>query len=55
VCDRGQGEHFEVGLARVLTTRREAAPPLVRESEAFAVAQRETTLPVSVGFIAGAG
>jgi hypothetical protein len=55
VCDRGQGEHFEVGLARVLTTRREAAPLLVRESEAFAVAKRETALSVRVGFMSGAG
>jgi hypothetical protein len=93
VCDRGQGEHFEVSLARALTTLREAAPSLVREleltwrfsvspelryvprvehgcsargdvpvcatmvreSEAFAVAQRETALSVSVGFMAGDG
>jgi len=93
VRDRGQGEHFEVSLARVLTTRREAAPPLVRElaltwrfsvgpelryvprvehgcsargdlpvfatmvreSEALPVAQRETALSVSVGFMTGAG
>jgi hypothetical protein len=93
VRDRGQGEHFEVNLARVLTTRREAAPPLVREleltwrfavtpelryvprvehwcvarddlpvfeklvreSEAFAFAQRETALSVSVLFADGSG
>jgi hypothetical protein len=93
VRDHGQGEHFEVSLARTLTTRHEAAPPLVREleparrfsaspelryvprvehgcsargdlpvfatmvreSEAFAVAQRETALSVSVGFMAVAG
>ena len=93
VRDRGQGEHFEVNLARALTTRREAAPPLVREleltwrfavtpelryvprvehwcvaradlpvfeklvreSEAFAVAQRETALSVSVVFADGTG
>ncbi len=33
VVNRGEGEHFEVNLARVLTTRREAKPPLVRELE----------------------
>ena len=33
VVNRGEGEHFEVNLARVLTTRREAAPPQVRELE----------------------
>lgn len=33
VRDRGQGEHFEINLARTLTTRREAAPPLVRVLE----------------------
>lgn len=93
VRDRGQGEHFEVNLARVLTTRRESLPPLVREleltwrfavtpelryvprveqwcvartdlpafeklvreTEAFAVAQRETALSVSVLFADGTG
>lgn len=88
VINRGEGEHFEVNLARVLTTRRHAAPPLVREleltyrfapttelggipvhalwayshadlpvfapqvrdSEAFAVVQRDTALSVSVIF-----
>lgn len=93
VIDRGQGEHFEVNLVRVLTTRRDAAPPLVREleltyrfaptaelrqiprhelwgysraempifatqvrdSEAFGIAQRETTLSVSVIFVDAAG
>ena len=93
VRDRGQGEHFEVNLARVLTTRREAAPPLVREleltwrfavthdlrgmprvdhwcaaradlpvfegmvrdSESFAAAQRDTALSVSVIFVNGTG
>jgi hypothetical protein len=33
VCDRGQGEHFKASLARVLTTRRDARPPMVRELE----------------------
>jgi len=33
VRDRGQGEHFEVNLARVVSTRRDGAPPLVRELE----------------------
>lgn len=33
VINRGEGEHFEVNLARVLTTRREGKPPLVRELE----------------------
>ena len=37
VRDRSQGEHFEVSLARALTTLREAAPSLVRESEVFAI------------------
>ena len=93
VRDRGQGEHFEINLARVLTTRREAAPPLVREleltwrfavthdlrglprvehwciaradlpvfetmvrdSESFAAAQRETALSVSVIVADGSG
>jgi hypothetical protein len=93
VRDRGQGEHFEINLARVLTTRREAAPPLVREleltwrfavthdlrglprvehwctartdlpvfetmvrdSESFAAAQRETALSVSVIAADGSG
>lgn len=93
VRDRGQGEHFEVNLARVFTTSREGAPPLVREleltwrftvtpelrnlprvehwcgargdlptfetivrdSEAFAVAQRESALSVSIAFMPGEG
>ena len=93
VRDRGQGEHFEINLARTLTTRREAAPPLVREleltwrfavthdlrgmprvehwciaradlpvfetmvrdSESFAAAQRETALSVSVIAADGSG
>jgi hypothetical protein len=93
VRDRGQGEHFEINVARVLTTRREAAPPLAREleltwrfavthdlrglppvehwciaradlpafetmvrnSESFAAAQRETALSVSVIVADGSG
>jgi hypothetical protein len=93
VRDRGEGEHFEVNLARVLTTARESASPqvreleltwrftvtpelrsmprveqwyasrddlpvfekLVRESEAFAVAQRETALSVSMLFTDATG
>ena len=93
VRDRGQGEHFEVNLARILTTSREGASPLVREleltwrfsvtpelrdiprvehwcarrddlpvfeklvreSEPFAVAQRETALSVSMLFTDGTG
>jgi len=88
VSNRGEGEHFEVNLTRVLTTPRAAAPPQVREleltyrfapkaefrpiprhevwgysraelpafatqvrdTEAFAIAQRETALSVSVMF-----
>ncbi len=91
VRNRGQGEHFEINLARVLTTRREAAPPLereleltwrfavthdlrglprvehwcaaradlpvfenlVRDSESYDSAQRETALSVSVIAVAG--
>lgn len=86
VRDRGEGDHFEVNLARVVSTRREGAPPLarefeltyrltaspelrglprnevwcysvpelkifeqqVRDTEAFAVLQRDTILSVSV-------
>ena len=93
VRDRGQGVHFEINLARVLTTRREAAPPqvrelevtwrfavnhdlrglprvehwctaradlpafetMVRDSESFAAAQRETALSVSLVLADGAG
>lgn len=93
VINRGEGEHFEVNLARVLTTRREAAPPLVRaleltyrfapttelrtiplhalwcysraelpvfatqvrDTEAFAIAQRDTALSVSVIFTDAVG
>ncbi|MEO6565952.1 MAG: hypothetical protein ABIO63_07945 [Casimicrobiaceae bacterium] len=33
VVNRDEGDHFEVNMARVLTTRREAGPPLVRELE----------------------
>lgn len=93
VRDRGQGEHYEINLARVVTSRRDGAPPLVREleltyrfaatselrgtprseygcstsaalplfeslvrdSEAFAIAQRESPLSVSIIFADGAG
>jgi len=89
VRDRGEGDHFEINLARVVSTRRMDAPPLMRElevtfrlsptpelrsvphhelwcysrpelpdfvgfvrdSEAYAIAQRETVLSVSLASV----